>query len=187
MKLRPPTMFSTCFNDGSLRDYIMSNAQDPWEDTPFKGYVHMSPKQKGEFGARFVTKYLKGAGHTVERAKTSTAGHDRVVNDILTEIKFSLATRNKKGGVKEDSFIINHVSREKDWEILVFFGINKRETDARLVWFTKEDFKIHLDSDDCLFAHQQGGKSTENDDYICTKVSELLKQTWVNSIDTLCQ
>ena len=110
-----------------------------------------------------------------------------MVNDVLTEIKFSLATRNKKGGVKEDSFIINHVSREKDWEILVFFGINKRETDARLVWFTKEDFKIHLDSDDCLFAHQQGGKDIENDDYICTKVTELLKQTWVHSIDTLCQ
>ena len=180
-------MFTDCFDDGSLREYIMSNAQDPWEYTPFKGYVHMSPKQKGEFGERFVTKYLQSAGHTVKRAKTSTAGHDRVVNDILTEIKFSLATRNKKGGVKKDSFIINHVSRDKDWEILVFFGINKEESDARLVWFTKEDFIAHLESDDCLFAHQQGGKSIENDDYICTKVSELLKQTWVHSIDTLCQ
>ena len=180
-------MFNACFNDGSLRDYVMSNAQDPWEDTPFKGYVHMSPKQKGEFGERFVTKYLKGAGHTVERAATSTAGHDRVVNDVLTEIKFSLANRNKKGGVKKDVFIINHVSRDKDWEILVFFGINKQESDARLVWFTKEDFIAHLESDKCLFAHQQGGKSIENDDYICTKVTELLKQTWVHSVDTLCQ
>jgi len=180
-------MFTDCFDDGSLREYIMSNAQDPWEYTPFKGYVHMSPKQKGEFGERFVTKYLQSAGHTVKRAKTSTAGHDRVVNGTLTEIKFSLATRNKKGGVKKDSFIINHVSRDKDWEILVFFGINKEESDARLVWFTKEDFIAHLESDDCLFAHQQGGKSIENDDYICTKVSELLKQTWVHSIDTLCQ
>ena len=180
-------MFTDCFDDGSLREYIMSNAQDPWEYTPFKGYVHMSPKQKGEFGERFVTKYLQSAGHTVKRAKTSTAGHDRVVNDILTEIKFSLATRNKKGGVKKDSFIINHVSRDKDWEILVFFGINKEESDARLVWFTKKDFIAHLESDNCLFAHQQGGKSIENDDYICTKVSELLKQTWVKSVDTLCQ
>ena len=187
MKLRSSTMFTDCFDDGSLREYIMSNAQDPWEYTPFKGYVHMSPKQKGEFGERFVTKYLQSAGHTVKRAKTSTAGHDRVVNGTLTEIKFSLATRNKKGGVKKDSFIINHVSRDKDWEILVFFGINKEESDARLVWFTKEDFIAHLESDDCLFAHQQGGKSIENDDYICTKVSELLKQTWVKSVDTLCQ
>ena len=51
-----------------------------------------------------------------KRAKTSTAGHDRIISSILTEIKFSLATRNKKGGVKKDSFIINHVSRDKDWE-----------------------------------------------------------------------
>ena len=129
-------MFNTCFNDGSLRDYIMSNAQDPWEDTPFKGYVHMSPKQKGEFGERFVTKYLQGAGHTVKRAKTSTAGHDRVVDEILTEIKFSLATRDRKGGVKKDSFIINHVSKDKDWERLVFFGINPDNSSRSLLAVT---------------------------------------------------
>jgi len=47
--------------------------------------------------------YFEAAGHEVKRAKTSTAGHDRVIDNILTEIKFSLATRDKKGGVKEDS------------------------------------------------------------------------------------
>ena len=176
-------MFNHCFNDGSLRDYIDSNAQDPWEETPFKGYVFMSPKQKGEFGERFVSKYLTAELCDVKRAKTSTAGHDRVVNGILTEIKFSLATRNKKGGVKKDSFIINHISRDKDWERLIFFGINSDEEDARLVWFNKEDFIANLESDECLFAHQQGGKSIENDDFICTKVSALLAQPWVRSID----
>ena len=176
-------MFNHCFNDGSLRDYIDSNAQDPWEDTPFKGYVFMSPKQKGEFGERFVSYYMQSEECLVERAATSTAGHDRVIDGILTEIKFSLATRDKKGGVKKDSFIINHVSRDKDWERLIFFGINPDEEDARLVWFSKEDFIAHLESDECLFAHQQGGKSIENDDFICTKVSALLAQSWVRSID----
>lgn len=180
-------MFTHCFSDGSLRDYVDSNAQDPWENTPFKGYVHMSPKQKGEFGERLVSKYLTEELCDVKRAATSTAGHDRVVDGILTEIKFSLATRDKKGGVKKDSFIINHVSCDKDWERLIFFGINKEESDARLVWFTKEDFVNNLYSDNCLFAHQQGGKSIENDDYICTKVSELLEQPWVISIDLWCQ
>ena len=56
------------------------------------------------------------------------------------------------------------------------------EKDGRFAWFTKEDFIKHLESDDCLFAHQQGGKSIENDDYICTKVSELLAQDWVKDI-----
>lgn len=176
-------MFASLIEESGLRDYIDANAQDPWHDTMFRGYVFMSPKQKGEFGERFVSKYLTAELCDVKRAKTSTAGHDRVVNGILTEIKFSLATRNKKGGVKKDSFIINHVSRDKDWERLIFFGINKEESDARLVWFTKEDFIKHLESDNCLFAHQQGGGKIGNDDYICTKVSELLEQPWVISID----
>ena len=176
-------MFSAIFEDGSLTDYINQNAQDPWKGTPFEGYVFMSPKQKGEFGERFVSKYMEAMGCDVKRAKTSTAGHDRVINSLLTEIKFSLATRDKKGGVKKDSFIINHVSRDKDWERLVFFGINPEENSCRLVWFTKKDFVAHLSSPDCLFAHQQGGKGIENDDYICTKVKDLLQCSFVKSIE----
>ena len=124
--------------DSGLRDYIDANAQDPWHDTMFRGYVFMSPKQKGEFGERFVSHYMQSEECLVERAATSTAGHDRVIDDILTEIKFSLATRDKKGGVKKDySLLIT--SRDKDWERLIFFGINPDEEDARLVWFSKED------------------------------------------------
>jgi hypothetical protein len=176
-------MFDTIFADGSLTDYISQNAQDPWVGTSFQGYVFMSPKQKGEFGERFVAKYFEAKNHQVKRAKTSTAGHDRVIDDIRTEIKFSLATRNKKGGVKEDQFIINHVSKDKDWERLVFFGINNTEEASRLFWFTKEDFLKHLESDGCLFAAQQGGKSIGNDDFICTKVNKLVECDFVKAID----
>jgi hypothetical protein len=176
-------MFTTIFEDGSLTDYIQQNTKDPWIGTLFEGYVFMSPKQKGEFGERFVSKYFKLKGNQVKRAKTSTAGHDRVIDDILTEIKFSLATRDTKGGVKEDQFIINHVSKDKDWERLVFFGINNTEEGSRLFWFTKEDFLKHLESDDCLFAPQQGGKSIGNDDYICTKINRLVECDWVKSVD----
>lgn len=175
-------MFYSIFEDGSLQDYIKQNLKDPWIGTPFEGYVFMSPKQKGEFGERFVSKYFKINGHEVKRAKTSTSGHDRVIDKILTEIKFSLATRDKKGGVKEDQFIINHVSKDKDWERLVFFGINKTEEGSRLVWFSKEDFLSHLESDKCLFAAQQGGKSIGNDDYICTNIAALLECPFVKSI-----
>ena len=87
-------IFNQMFADGSLQNYIEQNLADPWKGTPFEGYVYMSPKQKGEFGERFTTKYLEHLGHKVKRAKTSTAGHDRVVDNLLTEIKFSLATRN---------------------------------------------------------------------------------------------
>ena len=51
-------MFASLIEESGLRDYIDANAQDPWHDTMFRGYVFMSPKQKGEFGERFV----KGGG-----------------------------------------------------------------------------------------------------------------------------
>ena len=176
-------MFATVFEETGLAEYIQKNTFDPWKGTQFEGYVYMSPKQKGEFGERFVSAFFKNMMRSVvKRAKTSTAGHDRVIDNILTEIKFSLATRDGRGGVKKDSFIINHVSRNKDWERLVFFGINPEENDARLYFFTKKDFIKHINSEDCIFAHQQGGKSIENDDYICTKVSELIGFDWVRSI-----
>ena len=84
----------------------------------------------------------------------------------------------------DDKFIINHVSSGKDWERLVFVGVNKNEDDLRVVWFSKEDFNNNLSSDNSLFNVQQGGKGVGNDDYICTKVESLLKSDWVNSIDS---
>tara|TARA_Y100000994_G_scaffold167417_1_gene137624 strand:- start:155 stop:694 length:540 start_codon:yes stop_codon:yes gene_type:complete len=176
-------MLNEMFADGSLQNYIEQNLEDPWQRTPFEGYVFMSPKQKGEFGERFTSKYLTHLGCNVKRAKTSTAGHDRVVDDILTEIKFSLAIRNRsKGGVIFDKFIINHVSSGKDWERLVFVGVNENEEDLRVIWFTKEDFNNHIASSNSLFKVQQGGKGVGNDDYICTNVKNLLECEWVKSI-----
>lgn len=174
-------MFDFIFEDRFLQDYISQNVQDPWIGTPFQGYVLMSPKQKGEFGERFVSKYFEANGSEVKKAKTSTAGHDRVIDNILTEIKFSLATRDKKGGVKKDCFIINHLAKKKDWERLVFFGINSIEKDCRLIWFTKQDFVSHLNSENPVIQHQQTGGSN-NDDYFCTKVDKLLECSFVKSI-----
>lgn len=168
-------MFDNLFADGSLRSYVESNLSDPWVGTPFEGYVFMSPKQKGEFGERFVSKFMETMLCEVKRAATSTAGHDRVISNILTEIKFSIATRAKKGGVIVDKFIINHVSVCKDWERLIFCGINPSEQDIRVFYITKEDFEAHLKSDDCLFNVQQGGQSGGNDDYICTNVAALMQ------------
>ncbi|NDB57806.1 hypothetical protein EB001_05115 [bacterium] len=174
-------MFYSIFEEGSLRDYINQNVQDPWIGTPFEGYVFMSPKQKGTFGERFVSKYFVLKGSKVEKPKNT--GHDRIIDKKSSEIKFSLATRDKKGGINEDQFIINHVSKDKDWERLVFFGINPSEDDCCFFWFCKEDFIQHLESDECVFASQQGGKSIGNDDYICTKINKLKSMPFVKSMD----
>ena len=174
-------MFTSIFEDGTLQEYIQNNLQDPWTGTPLEGYVYLSPKQKGEFGERFVSKYMTINGHEVKKAASSTAGHDRIIKH-RTEIKFSLATRNNNGGVVKDKFIINHVSVGKDWERLIFCGINKNEEDARIVFITKEDFEEHLKSDNCYFKVQQGGKKVGNDDYICTNVAALLECDFVKDI-----
>ena len=175
-------MFESILSTGTLRNYIDANVQDPWEDTEFKGYVYMSPKQKGEFGERFVSYYMLITDRAVKRAETSTAGHDRIIDGIKTEIKFSLATRNKKGGVNKDKFIINHLACGKDWERFIFCGINPNEEDIRIFYILKADFEAHLKSDDCLFNVQQGGKDSGNDDFICTKVKELLECDFVKDI-----
>jgi len=176
-------MFQSIFEDSDLLGYIESNLQDPWKGTPFEGYVLMSPRQKGEFGERFVSKMMTLAGHEVKRAKTSTAGHDRVISGIRTEIKFSLATRNKKkGGVNKDKFLLNHMSECKDWERLIFFGINYKEEDCRLIWFTKEDFVKHINSSSPVIKRQQAGGKGGNDDFICNNIKKLIEFDFVKDI-----
>ena len=174
----------TLFEDGSLQEYIRGNIFDPWENTRFKGYVYLSPKQKGDFGERFTEKLLKMNNFDVKPAEKSTSGYDRFVNDKKCEIKFSLATRNKKENkLNKDSFIINHVSKDKDWDFLLFIGINPEPSDIRIIWFKKEDFKNNCS---VCFHVQQGGKKIENDDYMCTKINELCKCEWVHEgIDSL--
>jgi|TARA_B100001094_G_scaffold24862_1_gene20872 hypothetical protein len=180
-------MFTESFEDGSLQDYINQNTKDPWVGTPFEKYVLVGNKIKGEFGERFVHKYMESKGHDVKRAKTSTAGHDRVIDGIRTEIKFSLAIRKKDKngviiGVTKDKFIINHLACGKDWERFIFCGINPNEDDIRIFYILKADFEAYLKSDGCLFKVQQGGKDSGNDDYICTEVKDLLECDFVKEI-----
>ncbi len=81
-------MFKTLFEDESLTDYIKSNTKDPWIDTPFENYVFLSPKQKGEFGERFVHSFFESVLLCdVKRAATSTAGHDRVVDGTQAPVQ----------------------------------------------------------------------------------------------------
>ena len=58
---------------------------DPWVGTPFEGYVFMSPKQKGESPSAFRVQVHGEYALEVKRAATSTAGHDRVIDDIIRD------------------------------------------------------------------------------------------------------
>lgn len=144
----------------------------------FEGYVFISPKQKGEFGEQFASKLLEANGLKTKRATTSTSGYDRIVGDI----KFSLAQRKSKN-VVENLFMVNHVSKGKEWERLLFIGVNSI-SNVVIRWFTKADFITHLDEKNCLFNSQQGGKKVGNDDYMCSgaNVMKLINSTFVKQL-----
>jgi hypothetical protein len=168
-------MFDDIFSDGILKKYIKETLKDPWENTNFEGYVYLNPPQKGKFGEKFVEEYMKKKGHIVEKRKSK--GHDRIIDDYKTEIKFGLCTQHTK-----DSFIINHISKEKDWERLIFFGINPKEEDCRLLWFTRQDFISCITEGTDIFSCQQGGKDIDNDDYMCCEVNRLVQFPFVRNI-----
>jgi len=169
------TLFDSLFLDGSLTKYIKEKQNDIWKNTYFEGYVHLNPRQKGTFGEMFVEKYLTSKGHTVE--KRTDAGHDRIIDDYKTEIKFGMCNK----GIK-DCFLINHISKDKDWERLIFCGINPTEKETIFVWFTKQDFCKVLETTNDIFGHQQGGKKIKNDDYMCGNIDGLLKLPFVKQI-----
>jgi hypothetical protein len=180
--LKKSCILPTLFNDGFLKNYITEKTIDPWSKTLFQGYVFMDPKQKGEFGENLVSRYMTQLGFKVESRTNS--GHDRLINGIPTEIKFSLTQKNKIGGVHDNCFMMNHVSLHKCWERLIFMGIDHKQS-VHFVWFSKTNFQKYLLSTkerNSVFQRQQGGNSSKNDDYLCSskKFAKLLTLPFVN-------
>jgi len=177
------------FKDGELQRFIKSKLADPWMNTDFEGYVYLHNSAKGKLGENYAERILNQGGFCVGPAPSSTSGYDRSVNEKKCEIKFSLATRNKKNNhtTDKDSFMINHVSKGKDWDFLLFIGINVNPHDIRIIWFNRDDFKGHFkDGKSTCFGTQQGGKNIKNDDYMCTNYTKLVNCEWVHvGLDSL--
>lgn len=155
--------------------YIKENLNDLWAGTIFEGYRYLDNKQKGEFGERYVERGMK-KNHDIQPSKYNNAGHDRIIDKIPTEIKFSLAhSDHKKGIIKDNCWTMNHVAEGKDWERLIFVGINSDPKNPVIKWMTKNDF-ISLKSK--YFNPQQGGNSADNDDWMTAsrKLFELTKE-----------
>ena len=159
-----------------------------WKNDPlFNEYHALSTKVMGKVGEIFVSHYMKKNNNSKVK-EPLTMGHDRIIDDHKTEIKFSLATANsKKTQVNRDKFVINHVAKGKDWERLIFCGINPEngngEERIRIHWMGKKDFVNYMNSPGKkVFKHQQSGKKVKNDDYICTDYEGLVKLSFVKGI-----
>lgn len=162
--------------------FIAERCFDPWVNTPYEGYRKMDNKQKGDYGERLVTMMMNDLGHDVKPPRTP--GHDRIINNIQSEIKFSLAqTDNKNKLVKPNVFALNHVSVGKDWERLIFAGVNPVDYENVIFWMTKEQF---VSCKELYFNSQQGGKKVGNDDWMVTgtKLIALANSNFVNNIET---
>ena len=177
-------LFENCVSS-DLRAFVNKSTFDPWIETPFEGYVNMSPSQKGQFGEIFVSNFMETLNCNISDRQNTQ--HDRVIDGYKVEIKFGLAQRDyDKRCVVKDNFTINHVAKDKDWDRLVFFGINPNQEDCKLFFFDKVDFLQEFDTlmQTNIFMHQQTGKKSGNDDYMCPNkcVSRLHKLPWVKDI-----
>lgn len=173
-------------NDQTLLDFLQPDP-DPWQGHPLEGYVNKNNKVKGKYGEMFVETLMKSLGHTVGKAKRSTSGHDRIINNIRVEVKFGAAHRDpkNKGQTSKDVFSFNHLSIKKDWERTILIGTNIDGVYA--VWFTKQDFLNELNNTSNYFKRQQSGKNGGNDDWMFMTDSQswqsFMKEHWVKSID----
>lgn len=201
------------FQDAELENFLIESHKNNWIGTLFEKYIEVSTKNKGVFGEFMVEKYMEISGHSVE--PPTDTGHDRIIGGIKTEIKFSLANsptikgaRNPLLGQKlinPDEFTFNHIAEGKDWDRLIFFGINphskqkgtnwglyhKRASSQikpkqiRAYWMSKEDFGKHMRTLQTIFSRQQGGKKGNNDDYMTAgyrKFQDLINLPFVHDI-----
>ena len=174
-------------SDQSIQNFIKDNTQDCWEGTPFARYRFMDNRAKGKFGEIIVKSILTKSGFSVDRP--TNLGHDCIVNGIKTEIKFSLAlTNNKTFSIRPNVFMLNHVSLSKDWERLIFLGINPTGHENILFWFTK-DMITDLINTKQFFKSQQAGNAGGNDDYIVAgeDVFRLYNSPYVNKLEAWVQ
>ena len=144
--------------DNSIKNYIKEN---PWKDTPYENYYSLANKTKGTVGEIILEDVLKNY-FNLDISDRTNEGHDRTVNNIKTEFKFSLATKRNY----QHQYMFNHIALEKDWDRIIFCGVNGN-LEIDLVWFTKDEIKKLL-NDSNYFSHQQGGNKSLNDDYMST-------------------
>jgi len=146
---------------------------DYYSGTIYEGFLELPNTVRGSVGEHIVSADMASRGHVVQ--DRVNAGHDRIIDGIKTEIKHAI-----QGKFGPDSHIINHISADKDWDRLVFYGVNRPLENMRRVWFTKEDFLANINCG--IFRRQQGGADLENDDFMVSNTKKLLMQSWVHDI-----
>ena len=127
--------------------------QNTWSGTSMEKYASLGAKQRGSFAEKVITETLREMGYEINDPENY--GHDFIMDGRKTELKFCLATsRNTNWRT-----IFNHIGLKKDWDQIILGCVNG-DCSVRLVLFSKDNLPI------LLMTHQQGGKNSDNDDYM---------------------
>lgn len=171
--------FTKELNDIGL-NYIKNKTNfGKWKGTPLEDYEFLQPKAKGKYGEGIVKAIVENHGMNVKPHTKENDDYDFTINGIKIEVKFSTATNRNY----EWQFTFNHIAVEKDWDRLILMGVNG-DLQYKLVWFTKDDIIKIINPED-IINHQQGGKNSHNDDFMCTqsKSTQLINHPFAKTLD----
>ena len=171
-------------NNPVLKDFILDNIHDPWSDIKHdaQGYKALGAKQKGLYGEIYARILLEESNKVV--AKGTNYGHDYIVDGHKTEVKFSVTqTDNITKDIIIDTFMMNHIGQEKDWDRLLFIGINPCLSDRRVFWFTKSDVEKCIELG--YLKRQSSGEDGDNDDYMTGGKSllKMIRSKYAHTLD----
>lgn len=150
-----------------ISELFVCDSSSPWAGTILNDFYLLNPKAKGAKGEEIVVKILKNLGYTVEETHMNNGPFDKFVNGKKTEIKFSLASKRNY----DWKFTFNHIGFKKDWEQIIFVGING-DLKIHIVKYNKNELPMDF------LSRQQGGSSGDNDDFMSSGLKS--KQLMMN-------
>jgi len=178
-------------------DVVYNNHEkiiNPWKGTRYEKHYELDNKQKGSKGEEIIETFFTRLGCDVQ--KPLNTGHDRLVNGVKLECKFSLAQKDNrvanKDKVRPNWWMLNHVAEGKDWEWLCFVGVNPEGHDPVMRLLSKTNFRKLKRNDrefEKYFSPQQGGKKSGNDDWMAgtTKLNSFLESEYVIGVEEWLQ
>jgi len=153
------------------------NTTGSWKNSKFFDWQQAGNKAKGTTGENFIKHLLDTQGYSDVVSVGGSADHDLKFDSQNIEVKLSFANRDESGEIVHDKFTWNHIGFLKNWEHIVFIGLNPPLSEGRVrgnwrdnseelnvMWFTRE--QLEKLCDEGLIARQQGGKKGNNDDWM---------------------
>jgi hypothetical protein len=160
----------------------------PWHTSKFYSWQKSGNKVKGIIGEDLLEKCILPDYNIKVEKVGGSADHDLIdtTNGLNIEVKTGFALKTN-GLISSDKFMWQHIGLHKNWDILVFIGVNHEDTTKmhiRRGWrnnpeslvirfIPKKDIRLLIDRG--YLKKQQGGQSGSNDDWMTG--TNLLRDT----------